>query len=133
MTIIEFMWHIAKYSVFGVKVLIDPYPEPLEITGVNVRDLEFETAFGTRVIPKEFTKIQLYLYPLSHLDGDDLFRYQAWSRPPVDPEPQEKFLERMNNLEKLLFKTYRLSRSYLEGTSNRCNRKRYIWEYGIIS
>ena len=102
MTILEFMWHIAKYSVFGVKILVDPYPEPLEITGVNVRDLEFETAFGTRVIPKEFTKIQLYLYPLSHLDGDDLFRYQAWSRPPVDPEPQEKFLERMNNLEKLL-------------------------------
>ena len=96
------MWHIAKYSVFGVKILVDPYPEPLEITGVNVRDLEFETASGTRVIPKDFTKIQLYLYPLSYLDGDDLFRYQAWSRPPVDPEPQEKFLERMNNLEKLL-------------------------------
>lgn len=96
------MWHIAKYSVFGVKILVDPYPEPLEITGVNVRNLEFETASGIRVIPREFTKIQLYLYPLSHLKGDDLFRYQAWSRTPIDPEPREKFLERMNNLENLL-------------------------------
>ena len=96
------MWHIAKYSVFGVKILVDPYPEPLEITGVNVRNHEFETASGIRVIPREFTKIQLYLYPLSHLKGDDLFRYQAWSRTPIDPEPREKFLERMNNLENLL-------------------------------
>jgi hypothetical protein len=102
MTILEYMWHIAKYSVFGVKILVDPYPEPLEITGVNVRNLEFETASGIRVIPREFTKIQLYLYPLSHLKGDDLFRYQAWSRTPIDPEPREKFLERMNNLENLL-------------------------------
>ena len=102
MTILEYMWHIAKYSVFGVKILVDPYPEPLEITGVNVRNLEFETASGIRVIPREFTKIQLYLYPLSHLKGDDLFRYQAWSRTPIDPEPREKILERMNNLENLL-------------------------------
>jgi len=102
MTILEYMWHIAKYSVFGVKILVDPYPGPLEITGVNVRNLEFETATGIRVIPREFTKIQLYLYPLSHLDGDDLFRYKAWSKVPQDPEPQSKFLERMNCLENLL-------------------------------
>ena len=102
MTIIEYMWHIAKYSVFGVKILVDPYPEPLEITGDNVRNLEFETATGTRVIPGDFTKIQLYLYPLNHLGGDDYLKYKAWSMAPQDPESQSKFLERMNRLEKLL-------------------------------
>lgn len=102
MTILEFMWHIAKYSVYGTKVSVDPYSEPLEIAGVNVRTLEFETVSGIRIIPREFTKIQLYLYPLSHLDGDDLFRYQSWLRGLNSSESQEKFLERMNNLEELL-------------------------------
>jgi hypothetical protein len=102
MTILEYMWHIAKYSVYGVKILVDPYPEPLEITGVNIRNLEFETASGIRVIPREFTKIQLCLYPLSHLEGDDLIRYKVWSGIPENPESQEKFLKRMNNLESLL-------------------------------
>ena len=96
------MWHIAKYSVYGVKISVDSYPDPLEITGVNVRYLEFETASGVKVIPKEFTKIQLYLYPLSHLDGDDLIRYQAWSKPKIGTESQEELLARMNNLEQLL-------------------------------
>lgn len=102
MTILEYMWHIAEYSVYGVKIKVDPYPEPLEITGVNIRNLEFEAAGGIKIIPREFTKIQLYLYPLSHLSGDDLFRYQAWIRTPQVPEPQEKFLERINNITKLL-------------------------------
>lgn len=102
MTILEYIWHIAKYSVYGVKILVDPFPEPLEIVGVNVRTLEFETVSGIRIVPREFTKIRLYLFPLNHLTGDDLFRYQAWSKSSLDPEPPEKFLERMNNLEQLL-------------------------------
>jgi hypothetical protein len=102
MTILEYMWHIAKYSAFGVKVLVDPFPEPLEIAGINIRSLELETPTGIKVVPREFTKIRLYLYPLSYLKGDDLFRYQVWSKTPKGPESHEKFLERMNNLEYLL-------------------------------
>lgn len=101
MTILEYIWHIAKYSVFGVRVSIDSCPDPIEITGVNVRTLEFETVSGVRIFPKDFTNIRLFLYPLDHLYGDALFKYQAWSKGPSE-ESQEKFLERINNLEKLL-------------------------------
>ena len=103
MTIIDYMWHVAKYSVFGVKISVKQYPEPLEVIGVNVRNLEYETSSGIHIVPMDFSEVRLYLYPLSHLTGDDFIRYEAWSKPPIGGhESRERFLERMNNLEKLL-------------------------------
>ena len=82
LTIQEFIWDLVKYSPYGLKVEIEGFPGPLEIVGVNLRQMTLTTVEGV-MIKGKILETKPYLFPLSKLSGPSLERYRELVKNPL--------------------------------------------------